>query len=153
MRTRSYDGHLGHSVKRLHHVMGLYFNDVLRPFGVAQSQWYLLHAISSRPPETTQRELQGALQIESATLTAAVDALVRKGWVERTLSAADRRVKEVRLTPAGRDLWRQLPDPIVATRRAMSRGIDNRDRDAAQRVLDQATANLEATRARLAQRT
>jgi MarR family transcriptional regulator for hemolysin len=152
MRTKSYEGHLGHSVKRLHHVMGLYFNDVLRSHGVAQSQWYLLYAISSRPPATTQRELLGALQIESATLTAAVDALVRKGWVERAPSTADRRVKEVRLTPSGLDLWGRLPDPITATRRAMLRGIAAGDRDAAQRVLDHATVNLEAARTRLERR-
>jgi DNA-binding MarR family transcriptional regulator len=135
--------HLGHSVKRLYLLMGQHFNEVLRPYGVARSQWYLLFHISGAKA-LTQRDLQDLMQVESATLTAALTALERKGWVTRRESRTDRRVKEVALTPAGRALWRRLPDPIALVRKRMLAGISAAEVKAARAVLDRAIANLEA---------
>src|SRR6266702_7470174 len=98
-----HDGHLGQSVKRLYYLAGHYFNDILRPYGVARSQWYVLHAMN-QSPQLTQKELQITMRIESATLTPIIDSLVRKGWVERKQSGSDRRVKELHFTAGGRAL-------------------------------------------------
>jgi len=122
--------------------MGQYFNTMLRPYGVAQSQWYMLYAIS-QAPQITQKELQTALRVESATLTAAVNALVRKGWVERVPNTPDRRVKVLRFTPSGRALWERLPDPITAIRKQMLQGINAKDEEVARKVLDKVIQNLE----------
>jgi MarR family transcriptional regulator, lower aerobic nicotinate degradation pathway regulator len=138
----SYTDHLGHSVKRLYHLMGQHFNEVLRPYGVARSQWYMLWHIS-RSPRLTQRELQELLRVESATLTAAIAALERKGWVRREQSGSDRRVKEVALTPAGRKLWDSLPDPIMVIRGRMLDGIGAHEEKLARDILDRAISNLE----------
>src|SRR5579859_4437626 len=135
MEDTSDTDHLGHSVKRLYLLMGQHFNEVLRPYGVARTQWYLLFHISGSKG-VTQRELQDIMQVESATLTAALTALERKGWVTRTESRADRRVKEVALTPAGRALWRRLPDPIAVVRKRMLAGIGPAEVKAARVVLD-----------------
>ncbi len=58
-----YDNHLAHSVKRLYHLMGQYFNDALRPYGVARSQWYMLYYLH-QSGGLTQKELQRVLQVE-----------------------------------------------------------------------------------------
>jgi MarR family transcriptional regulator for hemolysin len=142
MTDYGYTDHLGHSVKRLYHLMGQHFNDVLRPFGVARSQWYMLFHIS-RSAGLTQRQLQDILRVESATLTAAINVLERKGWVKRRQSDADRRVKELSLTPAGRVLWDSLPDPILEVRTRMLDGIGAAEEKAARGLLDRAIANLE----------
>jgi MarR family transcriptional regulator, lower aerobic nicotinate degradation pathway regulator len=133
--------HLGYSVKRLYHLMGQHFNEVLRPYGVARSQWYMLLHIS-RSAGLPQRELQDVLQVESATLTAAINVLERKGWVTRRQSRTDRRVKELALTPAGRELWESLPDPIVTIRTRMLDGISAEEEKTARTVLDRAIGNL-----------
>jgi DNA-binding MarR family transcriptional regulator len=138
-----YDGHLGHSIKRLYQLMGQYFNAILRPYGVASSQWYVLYAIS-QSPQLTQKELQAAMQVESATLTGMIDVLVHNGWVERKQSAADRRVKELRFTPTGRELWEKLPDPIIAIRTQMLSGISAEDEEMARKILDKAIQNFES---------
>ena len=140
--SKSYNDHLGHSIKRLYYSMGQYFNTILRPYGVAQNQWYILYAIS-QSTSMTQRELQTALQVESATLTAAIDTLVRKGWVERRQSKTDRRVNELCFTSAGKELWSKLPDPIVAVRAQMLQGIDTMDVEITKKIIDQAIKNLE----------
>ncbi len=124
--------------------MGQHFNEVLRPYGVARSQWYLMFHIAGTKA-ITQRDLQDLMQVESATLTAALTALERKGWVTRRESRTDRRVKEVALTPAGRALWRRLPDPIAVVRKRMLAGIGATEVKAARAVLDRAIANLEGS--------
>ena len=138
----SYENHLGHSVKRLYLLMGQYFNDVLRPYGVAQSQWYMLLYIY-HSTEPTQKELQDFLQVKSATLTAALNALERKGWVVREQSETDHRVKVLRLTLAGKELWETLPDPILAIRAQMLKGISAEEEKTARQILDRAIQNFE----------
>jgi len=141
-KQTKYAGHLGHSVKRLYQLMGAYFNAILRPYGVASSQWYVLYAMS-QSPQLTQKELQAAMQVESATLTGVINALVRNGWVERKQSAGDRRVKELRFTPAGRELWEKLPDPIITIHTQMLEGISAEEEIVARKILDKAIKNLE----------
>ncbi len=138
----TYDNHLAHSVKRLYHLMGQYFNDVLRPYGVARSQWYMLFHIH-QSPGLTQKELQDLLQVESATLTNALHALEQKGWVLRTQGTADRRVKMLRLTPAGQRLWEALPDPIMAIRKRMLQGITSNEEEIARKIIDKAIQKFE----------
>ena len=138
----SYNDHLGHSIKRLYQLMGQYFNDVLRPYGVARSQWYILFYVN-HASKVTQKELQNALQVESATLTVAINALERKGWVTRQPSAKDARIKELKLTPAGKKLWASLPDPILVVRKRMLEGISADEEKRARDILDKAIENLE----------
>jgi DNA-binding MarR family transcriptional regulator len=140
----SYDNHLGHSIKLLYHAMDRYFNAFLQPYGIARSQWYMLHAIS-HTTGLTQKELQAIMQVESATLTTAIDTLVKKGWVERTQSTADRRLKELRLTAAGQKLWQSLPDPILAIRSRLLQGITAKEEETARKILDKTIKNLERT--------
>ncbi len=143
MRSKTtYANNLAHSVKRLYHLMGQYFNDVLRPYGVAQSQWYILYYIH-QSAGATQGTLQNTLQVESATLTGAINAMERKGWVMRRQNAADHRVKELYLTPAGQALWDSLPDPILAVRRRMLQDISREEEELARKVLEKAIRNFE----------
>lgn len=47
------------------------------------------------------------VMLTSGSITAAVDRLANRGWVERRASPADRRVVEVHLTTAGRRVARE----------------------------------------------
>lgn len=122
--------------------MGQRFNEVLRPSGVARSQWYILYFIS-RSAKLTQKELQAILGVESATLTVAINALVRKGWVVRCQSSQDHRVKELQFTPEGKKLWEGLPDPILAIQAQMLKGIRSEEAELARSILEKAIHNLE----------
>ncbi len=141
-RNVSYNNHLGHTIKRLYLLMGRYFNAVLRPYGVTVGQWYMLNYIC-HSTGLTQNTLQEAMQVKSATLTAALNALERKGWITRQQGEADRRVKIVALTPAGKALWKTLPDPIAEIRKQMLKGISREEERTARSILDKAIQNLE----------
>lgn len=83
--------------------------DALRPHGLGATQWYVLHQLAEIGP-TMQRDLVRLLQIERATMSVIIAALVRKGLVEQVPDAVDQRRKLLRLTPAGTALWGELPD-------------------------------------------
>lgn len=87
----------------------------LYPFGLTTPQYLVLvHLVAGRR-EAGMGELARAGRHDPATMTAVVDGLVRRGWVVRRRSAADRRRVVVRLTPKGRRTYQ------LATRRLILR--------------------------------
>jgi len=115
---------------------------VLRPFDLGATQWYVLYHLAQDGP-TMQRELLRTLQIERATLSAVVGAMVRKGLVEQVPDRADQRQKQLRLTKAGTKLWHSLPDLTDVIHAAAFEGIDAGDLAVAARVLRIATERLD----------
>ncbi len=115
--------------------------DVLRPFGLGATQWYVLYQLVNAGP-TRQRDLQRILQVERATLSAVVIALVRKRLVEQIPDDVDQRQKMLRVTAAGKALWRDLPD-LTHIHAVAFDGIGDEDIEIAIRVLQTATERLE----------
>lgn len=68
----------------------------------------LAMALRSLDTPTPQRELAAALHCDPSHVTAIVDRLEDRGLVERRVDPADRRVKKVVVTPAGRRLRARL---------------------------------------------
>ncbi len=114
---------------------------MLRPFDLGTTQWYILHRLVHEGP-TMQRDLGELLQIERATLTVVVGALVRKGLVEQVTDKADLRRKLLHVTPAGTGLWGRLPDLSIVINEAAFAGISDADMEVAVRVLRVATERL-----------
>jgi DNA-binding MarR family transcriptional regulator len=114
--------------------------DALRPHGLGATQWYVLHQLAQVGP-TMQRELAPLLQIERATVSIIVSALVRKGLVEQVSTDLDQRQKLLRLTPAGTRLWGALPDLTFIHDEAFS-GFSDADIETTARVLRVSTERL-----------
>ena len=114
----------------------------LRPFGLGATQWYVLHQLAE-DGASMQRELLRHLQVERATLSVIVGALVRKGYVEQVPDRADQRQKLVRMTPTGQDLWSRLPDLSSLIQDTAFAGINLADLQTAERVLRTATERLD----------
>ena len=79
-------------------------------------------ANAGAPPSQTQ--LADMLGVEGATMVAMVDRLVKAGVIQREVSAADRRVKRVILTPAGTELYEKLKREAAALRQELLADID-----------------------------
>jgi DNA-binding MarR family transcriptional regulator len=60
------------------------------------------------------KQLATALGAEPSNLTAIVDRLEEAGLVERTVPTHDRRVKQLRLTPAGMAMRRRVESEVFA---------------------------------------
>src|SRR5262245_17823636 len=75
-------------------------------FGISGSQWGVLRTLHRAAEEGTSElrltDLGDRLIVRPASVTAVVDRLARMGLVERRASDSDQRVKNVRLTVAGR---------------------------------------------------
>jgi DNA-binding MarR family transcriptional regulator len=127
--------------KKYHMASRLVIESVLRPYDLGPTQWYVLHQLANAGA-TPQRDLVRMLQVERATLTGVVAALVRKGLVEQTPDAADQRQKVLSLTPAGTALWRELPDPIARILEVAFGDVPQTDIETTTRVLRAATGRL-----------
>ncbi len=114
---------------------------VLRPYDLGATQWSVLHQLAHDGP-TRQRDLVRALQVERATLSGIVAALVRKGLVEQVADRSDQRQRVLRMTAAGARLWKTLPN-LAAIHDAAFKGLNAADVAAAVRVLRAATERLE----------
>ena len=71
---------------------------VLRPYEIGNTQWYVLYRLSGRR-SVGQRALTRELEVERATLSAVIAALVRKGLIEQTPDPDDQRQKLLHITP------------------------------------------------------
>jgi DNA-binding MarR family transcriptional regulator len=135
---------LGYWLKRAYLAMTAHINDLLRPHDLTYSQWQVLALVGRRAPAAaTQREIQGCLRVEAATLTGVVDGLVRRGWMVRRENAADRRVNELTLTEAGTAVFDELA-PWVAeqVQGRLQHGLSPGQLALAREVLQQVVQNL-----------
>ena len=82
------------------------------------AQYRALVVLASRGPQRMV-DLAGALDVTPSTAGRMCDRLVRKGLVRRHRARADRRVVQVSITPAGR----QVVDQATARRRVLLAAI------------------------------
>lgn len=127
--------------KKYHLASRLVMESTLRPYDLGPTQWYVLYQLATVGP-TRQRELVDLLQVERATLTGVVAALVRKGLVVQEPDSTDQRQKVLTMTAAGATLWSGLPDPIAIILQTAFADISEEDIATTTRVLSEATRNL-----------
>lgn len=120
--------------KKYHLAARAVIEATLRPYELGSTQWYVLWRLVTIGP-IAQRELVVLLEVEKATLSGVVSALVRKGLIEQTTDPEDQRQKLLSITPAGRDLWASLPDPIDLILKTAFEGVAEDDLAVVVRVL------------------
>ncbi|MBK6803232.1 MAG: MarR family transcriptional regulator [Novosphingobium sp.] len=92
----------GHLIRRLQQQSTQVFAARMREagFDITPVQFAAMDALAARPG-IDQATLAQLIAYDRATIGGVVDRLEGKGLVERTISAADRRAREVRLTDEG----------------------------------------------------
>lgn len=73
----------------------------LRPAGQSSARMEAMSVIIDAPEPRPQVEIARQLRIEGPTLTRMLDTLEKDGMVERLPDPADRRTKQLRITPEG----------------------------------------------------
>jgi DNA-binding MarR family transcriptional regulator len=132
---------LGAWAKRFYFASHAIVDSVLREYDLGSTQWYVLYQLATAGP-TMQRDLARMLQIDRATLSGVVAALVRKGHVDQLPHADDQRQRVLQLTESGGTLWASLPDPISLVRDVAFSDADSQAVDAAREVMREATERL-----------
>jgi DNA-binding MarR family transcriptional regulator len=90
-------------LQRAARAVGRRFDAALRPLGLTNGQFSLLMSLN-RPEPASIGGVSALLAMDRTTLTAALKPLERRGLVEVTTDAADKRSRRLALTASGRAL-------------------------------------------------
>jgi DNA-binding MarR family transcriptional regulator len=87
-------------------------------FDIDIPQWRVLATLSSGD-EWTAKAIVASTRTHKSTISRAVEALTRRGLIEAVQSPDDKRAFPLRLTAAGRKLFRQLEPLVLDYERAL----------------------------------
>jgi len=131
-------------IKRLYGLLSQNIDLALRPYGLARTQYIVLYNL--RDGGVPTKQLLEKLQVEGATLSGIVDTLEAKGLVERVEHPEDKRRRNIVLTKAGRQLLEEIPAPAPHIQARMLQGLEARDVERFQAIVDQMIQNLKTLR-------
>jgi MarR family transcriptional regulator, 2-MHQ and catechol-resistance regulon repressor len=90
---------------------------------ISVTQCYALEVLVERGPQRSQA-VADALRLDKSTTTRVVDALVRKGYVERQADADDARALSLRVTRSGRALYDRINSEFIDQQEALLQDLD-----------------------------
>jgi DNA-binding MarR family transcriptional regulator len=117
------------------------FRDDLSRFDMTFSQFQHLWQLFERDG-MAQVELSRLVGIETASSTAVIDQLEKRGLIRRVRDPADRRRIVVTLTPAGRKLERPLTKSAVSVNALARQGLSKADIEALYATIERIVRNL-----------
>ena len=85
---------------------------------ISVTQCYALEALVEGGPQRSQA-LAAALRLDKSTTTRVVDALVRKGYVDRSVDSEDARAVSLRVTRQGRALHDRINNDLLLQQEAV----------------------------------
>jgi DNA-binding MarR family transcriptional regulator len=92
-------------------------------YDVSVTQCYALEVLVERGALRSV-SLAEALKLDKSTTSRVVDALVRKGYVEKTADAEDARAVSLRVTRKGRALYERINGELIFQQAELIRGLD-----------------------------
>lgn len=92
-------------------------------YDVSVTQSYALEVLVEREPMRSAALAEG-LNLDKSTTSRVVDALVRKGYVEKLADADDARAVSLRVTRQGRALYQRIHGELIAQQAELIRGLD-----------------------------
>ena len=99
--------------------------------GLSLPQYRALSFLSDETAASAASRLAERLAVSRPAITALVDGLVARGWVERRVAESDRRRVDHVLTPSGRSALHTADDAVNARLGDLAARLDDRERDGA----------------------
>jgi DNA-binding MarR family transcriptional regulator len=125
-------------VCRLQHARA---HELLEELGLYRGQHAVLRALWEGEG-LTQTELAERAHVRAATISKTIQRMEEVGLVERRPDAQDARVSHVYLSPAGRDLQRDVEERWQQLEAEVYAGLGPEERDLLRRCFDQMRENL-----------
>jgi MarR family transcriptional regulator for hemolysin len=88
----------------------------LKHLGLSQASWMAIAYIAKQKEAMSQTRLASCVGVEDPTMVSTIDRLVKAGYVVRTPSGTDRRVKLVSLTEQGQEIYQAVWQEAAAVR-------------------------------------
>jgi DNA-binding MarR family transcriptional regulator len=117
----------GYLVRRLQQISTAIFAEECGPLDLTAVQYAALVAIGANPSVDATR-LSDLISLDRSTLGDVLERIESKGWVSRTASPADRRVKLLTLTAAGRRMVNDVRQPVKNVQRKLLDPLSDADR-------------------------
>ena len=127
--------------KRSSRLIDSHIDRLLKKHSVARSQYRAMYYVYLYG-EPTQKELVEIMDVKGSTLTLIVDVLEQKQWLVRISDPADKRVKRLRLTSAGKNLFEQIPDPAKELHKTILEGLSKEEALELEKLLGKVINNL-----------
>ena len=115
-------------------------------FGISASQWGILlvlqRAALKGEPELPLKEVGERLLIQPPSVTGAVDRLERQGFVKRSSSKTDLRVRHLSLTPQGQELMAKVLEGHAQRVQSLFAGLQPHEQETMLGLLQRMEAHL-----------
>ena len=116
------------SLRKATRLLTQFYESRLADFGLKVGQFSILRAVSLLK-ETTNKELQKRLVINQTTLTRNLKPLIRDGLLSLSTDIDDQRIKLIRLTESGNELYKRALPSWIETQREVAKKIGSEDVD------------------------
>ncbi|MDX5628227.1 MULTISPECIES: MarR family transcriptional regulator [unclassified Brenneria] len=130
---------MGHSTRLWRRVI----DRELQPYGLTQATWLPLLHISRSTTPMNQKELAEAIGFEASAVVRLLDNLQKQGLIERR-EGADRRIKEIHLTPQGVEQVKNVEDIARQVRIKALNGLSEENIAQVNQAVEHVIANLSA---------
>jgi MarR family transcriptional regulator, lower aerobic nicotinate degradation pathway regulator len=121
------DGQPGYYIRRLHQISVAIFLQETDAFGVTPVQYATLQVVGDQPG-IDQRTLAGAIGLDVSTIGGVVNRLESRGLLVRSTTAEDRRVRQLNLTKAGRDLLAKIVPSMLKAQQLILKPLNKTQR-------------------------
>jgi MarR family transcriptional regulator, lower aerobic nicotinate degradation pathway regulator len=121
------DGQPGYYIRRLHQISVAIFLQETDAFGVTPVQYAALQVVGDQPG-IDQRTLAGAIGLDVSTIGGVVNRLESRGLLARSTTAEDRRVRQLNLTKAGRDLLAKIVPSMLKAQQLILKPLNKTQR-------------------------
>lgn len=133
----------GHFIRRANQISGAIFAQELAGAELTSVQLIALAAIIDSPKLDATR-LAEMIDFDKATIGGVVERLERKGLIERTVSKADRRVKTLVATRAGKRLLAESMDSVERVQEQLLAPLSAAERENFMRLLRRIVSGKQA---------
>lgn len=110
--------------------------------GPSYSQWVPLFKLYLGGPRPAAELARGCM-LDAGAMTRTIDRMVEKGWCQRERSTQDRRVINISLTAAGREVASHIPETLAAIHNATLEGFSREEFETLRGMLHRMLGNLE----------
>ncbi len=129
----------GHLIRRAQQISTALFTEECARFDLTPVQFAALTAIRANPDVDATR-LSALIAFDRSTIGGVLERLEAKGWIRRSGSPDDRRIKLLRLTPEGERLLREVEPAVRRVQQRLLEPLGAADRATMLRLLRQIAA-------------
>jgi DNA-binding MarR family transcriptional regulator len=136
MSMQSIYGKPGHLIRRAQQISTALFSEECGAHDLTSVQYAALCAIRETPGLDATR-LSSIIAFDRSTLGDVLERLESKGWIIRTPGQADKRIKQLHLSPAGADLLTSVDPAAARVQDRILAPLSPPDRTTLMRLLEQ----------------